>query len=62
MASDAEDRDGGAGVDPDYDGTATDDERSSEEERVRGRRIAAGWDKGNADNLKWPPGEGWKKL
>lgn len=53
-----EDEDSQPGVDPDYEGA--DDEHSSEE--MRGRRIAAGWDKGHADSLKWPVGEGWKPL
>lgn len=54
------DREDGAGVDRGYDGAVTDDEHSSDDER--GRRLAAGWDKGTNDNLKWPAGEGWKPL
>jgi len=62
MVADVESEDGRPGVDPDYDRAFTDDEHSSEEERMRGRRIAAGWDKGHGDSLKWPAGEGWKPL
>lgn len=56
--TDADEESDGAGVDRD----SFTDESTEEEERMRGRRLAAGWEKGTKDNLKWPAGEGWKEL